>query len=390
MVHPCIQGHKNQTSGGPTLQQMSLTQAFNPGDRTDTVTRRAGRGALALRALTKRYPNFVAVDGIDLDMAAGEFLTLLGPSGSGKTTTLMMIAGFTPPSGGDILLDGSSITSLAPEHRNMGVVFQNYALFPHMTVQDNVGFPLRMRNQPKPVIAAKVAEALRLVQLENLGERLPRQLSGGQQQRIALARALVFDPDLLLMDEPLGALDKNLREQMQFELKRLHAELGVTILYVTHDQEEALTMSDRIALMNKGKIAQIGTAEDLYERPITRFVAEFIGESNVIEGTATDGVFVAQGGARFPLAVIPAHGATLMVVRPEKFSFAASQESPGALPGVVAGRVYVGDCTRYLIEVAGGLRLIVKVQNRQVTSHAPQGEQVGLLLDPADVRLLAG
>jgi spermidine/putrescine ABC transporter ATP-binding subunit len=369
---------------------MSLTQAFNPGDRTVTMTRRGGRGALALRALTKRYPNFVAVDGIDLDMASGEFLTLLGPSGSGKTTTLMMIAGFTPPSGGDILLDGSSITSLAPEHRNMGVVFQNYALFPHMTVQDNVAFPLRMRNQPKPTIAAKVAAALRLVQLENLAERLPRQLSGGQQQRIALARALVFDPDLLLMDEPLGALDKNLREQMQFELKRLHAELGVTILYVTHDQEEALTMSDRIALMNKGNIAQIGTAEDLYERPITRFVAEFIGESNVIEGTATNGVFVAKGGARFPLAAEPAQETALMVVRPEKFSFAASLEAPDALPGVVAGRVYVGDCTRYLIEVAGGLRLIVKVQNRQITSHAPQGEKVGLLLDPADVRLLAG
>jgi spermidine/putrescine ABC transporter ATP-binding subunit len=374
---------------------VSLTQTFRPGDRADVAIARAGGGALALRALTKRYPNFVAVDGIDLDLASGEFLTLLGPSGSGKTTTLMMIAGFTPPSAGDILLDGRSVTALAPERRNMGVVFQNYALFPHMTVQENVAFPLRMRNQPKPTIARKVAAALHLVQLETLGERLPRQLSGGQQQRIALARALVFDPDLLLMDEPLGALDKNLREQMQFELKRLHAELGVTILYVTHDQEEALTMSDRIALMNRGTIAQVGTAEELYERPASRFVAEFIGESNVIEGRATaDGLFVATGGARFPLGSAPDHAATrdaaLMMVRPEKFSFAASPESPGALVGRVTGRIYVGDCTRYLIEVAGGLRLIVKVQNRRMTELAQEGERVGLRLDAADARLLTG
>jgi putative spermidine/putrescine transport system ATP-binding protein len=367
---------------------MSLTQASHPVYGVDAAIKSAGSGALTLRALTRRYPNFVAVDGIDLDVAAGEFLTLLGPSGSGKTTTLMMIAGFTPPSAGDILLDGRSITALAPERRNMGVVFQNYALFPHMTVQENVAFPLRMRNQPKPTIASKVAAALQLVQLENLGERLPRQLSGGQQQRIALARALVFDPDLLLMDEPLGALDKNLREQMQFELKRLHAELGVTVLYVTHDQEEALTLSDRIALMNRGTIAQVGSAEDLYERPISRFVAEFIGESNVIEGHVTEGgMFVATGGARFPVAPVRDPRATLMVVRPEKLSF-ARPESPGALVGSVAGRVYVGDCTRYLIEVVGGLRLIVKVQNRRMTNRAQQGERVGLQLDPADARLL--
>jgi ABC-type Fe3+/spermidine/putrescine transport system ATPase subunit len=216
---------------------------------------RTGRGELALRSLRKHYPNFIAVDGIDLTVASGEFLVLLGPSGSGKTTTLMMIAGFTPPSGGDVLLNGRSVVGLAPEYRNMGVVFQNYALFPHMTVQDNVGFPLRMRRQPKQVISEKVAAALKLVRLEGLAERMPKQLSGGQQQRVALARALVFDPDLLLMDEPLGALDRNLREQMQFELKRLHGDLGVTILYVTHDQQEALTMSDRVALMNRGAIA---------------------------------------------------------------------------------------------------------------------------------------
>lgn len=354
---------------------------------------RRARGELVLRGLSKHYPNFVAVDGIDLSVASGEFLTLLGPSGSGKTTTLMMVAGFTPPSDGDVLLNGRSITALAPERRNMGVVFQNYALFPHMTVQENVGFPLRMRRQPKQAIAKKVAAALALVRLDDLGERLPKQLSGGQQQRVAFARALVFDPDLLLMDEPLGALDKNLREQMQFELKRLHAELGVTIVYVTHDQEEALTMSDRIALMNRGKIAQLGTAEELYERPASRFVAEFIGESNVIEGCIAEGPsFVAAGGLRFPVApaaeAAPRGQAALMVVRPEKLSLAPLAEAPGALPGVVSGMVYVGDRTRYIVEMAGGVRLIVKVQNRNTTGRLSAGERVGLHLDPADAHLL--
>ncbi|MBV9785896.1 MAG: ABC transporter ATP-binding protein [Acidisphaera sp.] len=348
---------------------------------------RRRRGAVVLRALAKRYANFAAVDGIDLELAAGEFVTLLGPSGSGKTTTLMMVAGFTPPSEGDILLEGRSVAALAPERRNIGVVFQNYALFPHMSVEQNVGFPLRMRNQPSRTIAEKVAGALRLVRLEGLGGRMPKQLSGGQQQRVAFARALVFDPDLLLMDEPLGALDKNLREQMQFELKRLHAELGVTILYVTHDQEEALTMSDRIALMNGGRIVQLGTAEDLYERPNSRFVAEFIGESNVIEGRLEDGAgFVAVGGARFPAPCQKAGDPTLMVVRPEKFSL-APPGTPG-IPGVVAGLVYVGDFTRYLVDVEGGLRLIVKVQNRRTADRARDGERVALRLDPADARLL--
>src|SRR5215470_6400781 len=203
--------------------------------------RREGKGGhLVLQSLTKRYPGLVAVDGIDLDVASGEFLTLLGPSGSGKTSTLMMIAGFTAPSGGEILIDERPITRVPPEKRNIGVVFQNYALFPHMAVSANISFPLRMRGLPRETIRAQVEAALELVRLRGLGERYPRQLSGGQQQRVALARALVFNPSILLMDEPLGALDKNLREQMQLELKRLHDELGVTIVYVTHDQEEAL------------------------------------------------------------------------------------------------------------------------------------------------------
>ena len=344
-------------------------------------------GALSLRALTKHYSNFTAVDAIDLDVAGGEFVTLLGPSGSGKTTTLMMVAGFTPPTAGDIQLNGRSLTTLAPERRNIGVVFQNYALFPHMTVQDNVSFPLRMRNQNRQVIAEKVATALRLVQLEQLGERLPKQLSGGQQQRVALARALVFDPDLLLMDEPLGALDKNLREQMQFELKRLHAELGITILFVTHDQEEALTLSDRIALMNEGGIVQIGSAEELYESPATRFVAEFIGESNIIAGHVEGAWFVSAGGARLPCPADGPRSATMMVVRPEKFAIRG--ENDASIAGTVVGLVYVGDFTRYLVEIAGGQRVTVKAQNRRSDERVREGQRVGLRLDPADARLLA-
>src|SRR5215467_6167348 len=266
-------------------------------------------GRLTLTRLAKRYPGTTAVDAIDLDVGSGEFVTLLGPSGSGKTTTLMMVAGFTTPSEGEIAIDGRPITGMAPEHRNIGVVFQNYALFPHMTVSDNVAFPLKMRRQPSAEIRGRVGRALDLVHLAGLGERLPRQLSGGQQQRVALARALVFDPGLLLMDEPLGALDRNLREQMKIEIKRIHRDVGVTVLYVTHDQEEALTMSDRVALMNRGRIAQLGSAEDLYERPANRFVARFIGESNLLDGRVevADGglVFADERGVRLHVAKSP-------------------------------------------------------------------------------------
>ncbi len=344
-----------------------------------------------LSRLSKRYPNQVAVHALDLELEAGEFLTLLGPSGSGKTTTLMMVAGFTSPSEGDILLSGRSIAALAPERRNIGVVFQNYALFPHMTVADNVGFPLKMRRHPRSMIEEKVRGALRLVRLEGLEARLPKQLSGGQQQRVAFARALVFDPDLLLMDEPLGALDKNLREQMKFELKRIHAQLGVTVLYVTHDQEEALTMSDRVALMNDGVIAQLGTARELYEQPATRFVAEFIGESNVIEGTLeTPTTFVAANGLRLTVAGSPGGvtGRVILVLRPEKV--ALSRRTPGeqSIRGQVRERVYVGDFTRYRVEVANELVITVKLQNNRSAVVAEEGELIELFLDPSDARIL--
>ncbi len=342
---------------------------------------------LVLDRLCKRYPNFVAVDLLDLQVAAGEFLTLLGPSGSGKTTTLMMIAGFTPPSAGDIRLKGRSIAALAPERRGFGVVFQSYALFPHMTVAENVGFPLRMRKLQRSVIQERVLNALQMVRLEGLGDRQPKQLSGGQQQRVALARALVFDPDVLLMDEPLGALDKNLREQMQVELKRLHMELGVTLLYVTHDQQEALSLSDRIALMQGGRIAQLGSAEDLYERPRSRFVAEFIGESNVIEGmVGEDGGsawFVATGGDRFPVSgASQQSGKALLVVRPEKFSIGAAGGT--GLEGEVSALTYLGDYIRYHVRTRGGLELTVKTQAK----CAREGERIVLRLDGKDACIL--
>ena len=352
------------------------------------------QGQLTLARLTKRYATTTAVDAIDLDVGRGEFLTLLGPSGSGKTTTLMMVAGFTPPSEGEILVDDRPITGMAPEHRNIGVVFQNYALFPHMKVFDNVAFPLKMRGRPPAEIRAQVGRSLDMVHLTGLGDRLPRQLSGGQQQRVALARALVFDPGLLLMDEPLGALDRNLREQMKLEIRRIHSDVGVTVLYVTHDQEEALTMSDRIALMNRGRIAQLGTAEDLYERPASRFVASFIGESNLLEGRveSSDGgaVFVHGGGVRLPLspgprAFRPGESCALMV-RPEKI--ALGSEAPDGLPGTVETVVYVGEFTRYGVRVAPEVMISVKTPNTHAVARAKPGDPVRLRWAASDAYLV--
>jgi putative spermidine/putrescine transport system ATP-binding protein len=354
-------------------------EVCRPGLRENAVA--AKGGALVLRALTKHYPALVAVDRLDLEVAAGEFLTLLGPSGSGKTTTLMMVAGFTPPSSGDVLLDGRSIARLAPERRNIGVVFQNYALFPHMSVAENIGFPLKMRGLPRAEIAAKVEAALALVRLGGLGARRPRQLSGGQQQRVALARALVFEPGLLLMDEPLGALDKKLREDMQFELKRLHAELGVTVVYVTHDQEEALTLSDRIALMNHGRIEQLGRAEDLYERPVSRFVAEFIGESNLLEGRAAAGWFSGPDGLRVKVAA-HASGDVLLVLRPEKVELQPADAAEG-FAGTVRELVYGGDFTRYRVAVGAAI-LTAKLANRRAPFRPAVGEPVRVVWGAGD------
>jgi spermidine/putrescine ABC transporter ATP-binding subunit len=353
-------------------------------------------GRLTLTRLTKRYPPTTAVDAIDLEVRSGEFVTLLGPSGSGKTTTLMMVAGFTPPTEGEIAIDDRPITGMAPERRNLGVVFQNYALFPHMTVFDNVAFPLRMRRRPRAEVRDRVERALAMVHLTGLDTRLPRQLSGGQQQRVALARALVFDPGLLLMDEPLGALDRNLREQMKLEIKRIHRELGVTVLYVTHDQEEALTMSDRVALMSRGQIAQLGSAEDLYERPASRFVAEFIGESNLLEGhaeTATDGAVVCVvAGARLPAGVHPpgaGSGPCTLMVRPEKIALLPATPDPeGGLAGTVEEVTYVGEFTRYRVRVTDAVGVAVKTPNTQERFRPKPGELVRLRWAAADAYLV--
>ncbi len=314
---------------------------------------------LEISNVTKKYTNFRAVDDVSISIKRGEFLTLLGPSGSGKTTLLMMIAGFVQADRGDLTLNGQTITHLPPEARNLGMVFQGYALFPHLSVFDNVAFPLKVRKQSREEIATKVRAALDLVQLTALADRLPRQLSGGQQQRVALARALVFQPHLLLLDEPLSALDKKLRAELQDELKRLHRKVGLGFIYVTHDQEEALSMSDRIAVMRSGKIVEHGTPTDLYERPNTAFVADFIGKSNFVSGSVVehrDGGFVfSGGGVRFVQRTkgpAPAIGASVSIaLRPEKIGVLRSGETAeNELAGTLTEWNYLGSEFRLVVD----------------------------------------
>ncbi len=299
--------------------------------------------ALSLQGVAKRYGDFTAVQGATLEVASGEFLTLLGPSGSGKTTILMMIAGFVEPSAGQILLDGRDITALPPERRDFGMVFQGYALFPHMSVAENVAFPLRVRRMARAERDAKVRAALDLVQLDRFADRRPSQLSGGQQQRVALARALVFDPALLLLDEPLSALDKKLRAELQEELKALHRRIGRTFINVTHDQEEALSLSDRIAILNHGHVMQVGSPEALYERPATRFVADFLGKSNFIEGEAepdAGGMALRRGRARVVARGTAPAGHAVLSLRPEKIVLLPVEGAPAlAEDNVVEGRI---------------------------------------------------
>ena len=341
---------------------------------------------LRLEHLTKRFDDVVAVDDVSLNVASGEFITLLGPSGSGKTTTLMMIAGFVDPSAGDIYIDGDSLAGVPAYRRDFGMVFQNYALFPHRSVAENIEFPLKMRKVPKARRRSMVADALDLVRLPSHGARYPNQLSGGQQQRIALARALVFNPHVLLMDEPLGALDRKLREDMQLEIKRLQKQLNITTIYVTHDQEEALVLSDRVVVVNQGRFEQIDDPATLYERPVTTFVAEFIGESNVVPLTIVrDGGECrgeTAGGRHLTLHadIAFADGARInLIVRPEKLRFVDEVAALGtALSGIVREAVYVGDTTRYVIDADDGLSIVARIQNRTGEVRASEGDRVSV------------
>ena len=313
----------------------------------------------------------LVVRSLDLEIQRGEFLSLLGPSGSGKTTTLMMLAGFESPTAGEILLDGAPITKTPPHKRNFGMVFQNYALFPHMTVADNVGYPLMVRKVPKAEIAQRVAKALDMVQLGGKGDRYPAQLSGGQQQRVALARALVFQPQLVLMDEPLGALDKQLREHMQIELKELHRQLGITFVYVTHDQGEALTMSDRVAVFNDGEIQQIDAVERLYETPSNRFVAGFVGDSTLLTATTASAnhdaceIVLPSGERLSGINVNHVHPGTSVVasVRPERIEawFTPPENEGNTIKAAITDVIYFGDHLRLRCAIAGQALATVKL-----------------------------
>ncbi|WP_051793003.1 ABC transporter ATP-binding protein [Amycolatopsis jejuensis] len=347
--------------------------------------------SVELAGVTKRFGTAPpAVDALDLHVQPGEFLTLLGPSGSGKTTTLNMVAGFAEPTVGEIRLDGAPITRLPPHRRGIGMVFQHYALFPHLSVADNIAYPLRRRKMPKADVAREVGEALERVELTQYATRLPRELSGGQQQRVAVARATVFRPRLLLMDEPLGALDKKLRETLQLGFKQLHRDLGITMLYVTHDQEEALVMSDRIAVFHGGRIEQLGSATDLYERPSSRFVASFLGQSNLADGTARHqggGTTVSTSAAVLcgRTSDVSDGSAATLVVRPERTRLVPAGRPRGAnvLSGRVRDVVYLGASSKLVVDLDAGVTWSVALAAG--TADVPAaGSTVDLTFDEQD------
>ena len=342
-------------------------------------------GNLRVEGLQKKFGDVAALDGVSLEIASGELLTILGPSGSGKTTLLKVVAGFEKPDAGTVRIDGTDITATPPARRDIGMVFQHYALFPHLTVRANVAFPLEMRNVAKAEIDRRVGEALQLVELSGYDQRLPRQLSGGQQQRVALARAIVFNPRLLLLDEPFGALDRKLRETMQLEVRRLQRRLGLTTIFITHDQEEALVLSDRIAVMSKGRIQQIATTTEIYERPANEFVADFVGESNLFRGTVTEpGVVSLEGGRR--VLVDPGIRATgqrmSVLMRPERFGRGAN-----VFAGEVREAVYLGNSIKLRVACDDGLELVVR-QPARGPLPAP-GTRVSVSIDPSDIHVFA-
>lgn len=344
---------------------------------------------ISFQNVSKQYGTLTVVDDLNLEIAKGEFVSLLGPSGSGKTTILMMLAGFEATSQGAVFVGDKRIDQLPPHRRNMGVVFQNYALFPHRTVRENVGFPLRMRGVARAEIQSRVNRALDMVQLSTMADRKPGQLSGGQQQRVALARALVFEPEVVLMDEPLGALDKQLREQMQLDIRELHHRLGLTIVFVTHDQGEALTMSDRIAVFNKGRIEHIGTPTEIYDHPRTPFVAQFIGETNLIKGETTSqagrSVFRTPSGIVLPLeatrfqADLPPRTVS---VRPERVRIGRRESAGPTFEATIGDIVYHGDHLRVVLKV--GEEQVIARSERSI-SGLTIGDSVHVNVEASDV-----
>jgi spermidine/putrescine ABC transporter ATP-binding subunit len=360
------------------------------------------KGAIELRQVTKRYGQDSVVDGVSVRIAPGEFFSLLGPSGSGKTTTLMMIAGFAQVDEGSILVDDVDIAAVPPQRRGFGMVFQNYAIFPHLNVFDNIAFPLRARKLQEDQIKARVTEALELVRLERFSDRYSRQLSGGQQQRVAIARAIVFRPSVVLMDEPLGALDKNLRYQMQVEIKAIQQRLGMTVVYVTHDQEEAMNLSDRIAIMNSGRVEQVGRPVEIYNSPASNFIARFLGEANLIEGTVET---IRGGEATLRTAAgvhlqarahddVTAGAQANLFVRPERVAIAAAEDGGANDPALnrVEGRLvdtsFLGNILRHAVEIAPGVRITVDVQNASGGFDRTGDQPVRLSWRPADAVIL--
>jgi spermidine/putrescine ABC transporter ATP-binding subunit len=351
--------------------------------------------ALRLDRVTKRYGAVTAVDTLMLEIRQGEFFTLLGPSGSGKSTTLLLIAGFEQLTSGEIYLGERPLSHVAAHKRQIGVVFQSYALFPHLTVFENVAFALRNLRWKEPEIRTQVHDMLALVKLEHCEERLPTELSGGQQQRVALARSLAFRPSVLLLDEPIGALDRKLREHMLVEFKRIHRSLSTTMIYVTHDQEEALVMSDRIGVMNHGKLVSVGSPRELYEDPKDPFVAEFLGETNLLAGTVQpSGRIRLDGGTEEVMAAeeAPSGAKVNVVVRPEKVALSAGSETPDGwnrIGGRVEEVIYVGEATKYRVRTAAGQLMRIKQLNRHAAPPHEVGRDVALCWHATDSRVLS-
>lgn len=349
-----------------------------------------------LTGIAKRFGSVTALDNVDLAVPSGQLLTILGPSGSGKTTLLRIIAGFETPDEGEVDIDGRHVTMLAPAKRNIGMVFQNYALFPHMTVAENVAFPLEMRRMKRAEARERVAWALDTVELGTFGDRRPSQLSGGQQQRVALARAIVFDPALLLLDEPFGALDRKLREQMQLEVKRLQRRLNLTTVFVTHDQEEALILSDSIAVMSAGRIEQRGSPREIYGRPRNRFVADFIGESNLFGGdvvSIANGVMEVQTAEGEIIRADAAQGvaegdAVSLLIRPERPRPAMTGETANKFQGRIVEVVYLGESAKYRVRTEAGLEFLLRWTDADET--LTEGDTLAFGFAPSDLHVIAG